>query len=120
MILSAAIRGPTESAQAAIAKLRTFIVLDALIKRRHVAGMIGNRNTATTWLFWLVAAVWLVTALPIIIFSLMVLEVPLWPSFSAESTVEGTLIWAVVATWFYVTPVMLTIVARRRRRTTAL
>ena len=82
--------------------------------------MIGDRNTAKIWLFWLVAVIWLATAIPILIFSLMVLEVPLWPSFSTESTVEGTTIWAVFTAWFYVTPVVLIVVARRRRRASAL
>ena len=81
--------------------------------------MIGDRNNAKTWLFWLVAAVWLATAMPILIFSLMILEVLLWPSFSTESTAEGISLWAVFAAWLYVTPVVLLVVARRHRRTSA-
>jgi hypothetical protein len=94
-------------------------MLDALIESRHARGMIGERNTAKTRLFWLIAATWLATAIPILVLSLLLLEVPLWPSFSAESTAEGISVWTVVAAWFYITPVVLITVARRYRRRSA-
>ena len=81
--------------------------------------MISERIIDKTWFFWLIAAVWLATAVPILALSLFLLEVPLWPSFSAESTAEGILVWAVFAAWLYVTPVVLLFVARRRRRASA-
>jgi hypothetical protein len=95
-------------------------MLDVVFESRHVRGMIGKRNGAKTWLFWLVAAAWLATAVPVLVLSLFLLEVPLLPSFSAESTVEGISVWAVLAAWFYVTPVVLIVVARRHRRASTL
>lgn len=81
--------------------------------------MARERINDRAWLFWLVFAVWLATALPMLILSLFLLEVPLWPSFGPESTVEGVSVWAVFAAWFYVTPVVLIMVSRRNRRTSA-
>jgi hypothetical protein len=66
-------------------------------------------------LFWLVLIVWLTTAIPIALYSLLSLELPLWPSFSAESTREGITVWIVFAAWFYVTPLILAVLARLRR-----
>jgi hypothetical protein len=68
------------------------------------------------WLFWLVFAVWLATAIPIALFSLFAFELPLRPHFSAESTPEGISVWAVFAAWFYVIPIVLIVVGRRERR----
>jgi uncharacterized RDD family membrane protein YckC len=65
------------------------------------------------WLFRIVAAIWMVIAIPIALFSFLLLEMPLWPSFGPESTPEGIALWAVLATWFYVTPVVLLIIGRR-------
>lgn len=68
-------------------------------------------------LFWLVFIVWLATAVPIPLFSLFTLELPLWPTFSAESTRKGIAIWAIFAAWFYITPLLLVVVRRRGRMT---
>lgn len=54
----------------------------------------------TYCLFWLVLALWLATAFPIVLWSVLTLELPLWPSFSEESTTEGIIIWAIFAAWF--------------------
>lgn len=70
-------------------------------------------NAPTYWLFWLWAALWLLTAFPIVLWSLLTFELPLWPEFSEESTTEGTIIWAIFAAWFYITPFLLFIVNRR-------
>ncbi len=67
------------------------------------------------WLFWMVFAVWLATAIPVIMFSLFTLELPLWPSFSEESTVEGVTVWAIYTAWFYLTPLVLVAIIRRKR-----
>ena len=68
-----------------------------------------------SWLFWLIAVFWLATAIPITIFSMLVLELPFWPEFGQESTPEGVMIWAVFTAWFYITPVVLVIMVRRWR-----
>lgn len=81
--------------------------------------MIGKHCTAKRLLFWLVFAFWLATALPIATLSLFMWEIPLWPSFSSESTSEGFAVWAVVTAWFYVTPVGLILVGRTNRRPSA-
>jgi hypothetical protein len=65
------------------------------------------------WPFRLVFAAWLATALPIALFSLVTFEMPLQPRFSSESTAEGTAIWALFAAWFYITPVVLSMVTLR-------
>jgi hypothetical protein len=75
--------------------------------------MTKNRSQISVWLFRLVAAVWVATAVPITIFSLFLLEPPLWPRFGPESTPEGIVLWAAFAAWFYITPVVLLIVDRR-------
>jgi hypothetical protein len=71
------------------------------------------------WLFRFVAAVWLATAIPIILLSAFLLELPLWPTFGPDSTTEGIVLWAVIAAWFYVTPVVLIGVRRRLNRRSA-
>ncbi len=81
--------------------------------------MIGKHFTARKSLFLLVFVLWLATALPIATLSLFMWEIPLWPSFSAESTSEGVAVWAVVAAWFYVIPVGLILVGRNNRRPSA-
>jgi hypothetical protein len=79
--------------------------------------MAGNPTGLRTALFYLVFAVWLASAIPIMLFSLFwTQELPLWPSFGAESTREGIAVWAVFAAWFYITPIVLAVVARRRKR----
>jgi uncharacterized membrane protein YhaH (DUF805 family) len=78
--------------------------------------MVANQFTARRLLFWLVFGLWLATALPIATLSLFMLEIPLRPSFSAESTSEGVAVWAVCAAWFYITPIGLILVGRARRR----
>ena len=79
----------------------------------HSVGVTKRPSQIQLWLFGLVAAVWLVTAIPIALISLLFLEIPLWPTFSSESTVEGTMVWAVMTGWFYITPVVLLIIGRR-------
>lgn len=81
--------------------------------------MTKGRSQAKFWLFRFVAAAWLATAIPIILLSAFLLELPLWPTFGPDSTTEGIVLWAVVATWFYVTPVVLIIVSRRWNRQAA-
>lgn len=76
--------------------------------------MVDAPTDRGTWMSWLVFAVWLGTAIPIALFSLLTLELPLWPSFSAESTAEGITIWATFAVWFYITPVVLAVLSRRK------
>ncbi len=68
-----------------------------------------------SWRFWLVTILWLAVAIPIALFSLFTQELPLWPSFSAESSREGIAVWALFAAWFYVTPFVLFLVRRRGR-----
>jgi hypothetical protein len=68
-----------------------------------------------TWLFTLVFTLWLSVAVPILLYSLLTLQVPLWPNFGPESTWEGIFIWAVLAAWFYLIPVILIAVNRRGR-----
>ena len=65
--------------------------------------------------FWAVAILWLATALPILGISLLSLEIPLWPSFGPESTLEGRLVWAAVAGWFYLIPIVLFLLRKYRR-----
>jgi len=76
-------------------------------------------TAARKWLFWLVFSVWLATAIPIVLFSLFTFELPLWPHFSVESTPEGISVWAVIAAWFYFTPVVLIVIDRRGKRPAA-
>jgi uncharacterized membrane protein YhaH (DUF805 family) len=78
--------------------------------------MIGKYFTAKRPLFWLVFVLWLATALPIATLSLFMWEIPLWPSFNADSTSGGVAVWAAVTAWFYVTPVGLILVGRTNRR----
>jgi uncharacterized membrane protein YhaH (DUF805 family) len=81
--------------------------------------MIGTHFTAKRPLFWLVFVLWLATALPIATLSLFMWEIPLWPSFNADSTSEGVAVWAAVTAWFYLTPVGLILVGRANRRPSA-
>ncbi|KQN83024.1 hypothetical protein ASE90_09760 [Sphingomonas sp. Leaf67] len=68
-------------------------------------------------MFWLLLILWIAIAVPITLFSLLTLELPLWPSFPAESTREGIALWAFLAAWYYIVPVVLVLVGRRARRT---
>lgn len=77
--------------------------------------MADNRFVGMTWAFWLIFAIWLASAVPIALFSVLTLELLFWPSFSAESTAEGILIWTIFAAWFYLTPVVLLAIRRRKR-----
>ena len=81
--------------------------------------MISKHFTAKRPLFWLLFVFWLATALPIATLSLFMWEIPLWPSFSSESTSDGVAVWAVVTVWFYVTPVGLIWASRTHRRPSA-
>ena len=81
--------------------------------------MTNESSPTKLWLFRLVAAVWLATAIPIFLLSAFLLEVPLWPTFSDESTPEGVGLWAVIAAWFYITPVVLLVIGRRWTRRSA-
>lgn len=72
---------------------------------RHSAGVTYEPSQVALWLIWLVGAVWLATAILTGLLSAFLLEVPLWPTFSAESTPEGIGLSAVIAVWFYITPV---------------
>ena len=83
---------------------------------RNPRAMSERRLALRNWLFWLVLIVWLATAIPIALLSLVTLELPLWPSLSAETTREGITIWAVFAAWFYITPLVLALVVHRRRK----
>jgi uncharacterized RDD family membrane protein YckC len=58
-------------------------------------------------IFWLVAILWVVFALPILLWSLATLQVPVWPEFSSHSTVEGITVWAAMAALLYVAPIVL-------------
>ena len=78
--------------------------------------MSDTPHALRNWLFWLVLIAWLATAIPIVPFSVVTSEPPLWPSFSAESTREGIAIWAVFAAWFYMTPFVLAVVIHRKRK----
>lgn len=81
--------------------------------------MINKHFSAKKVLFWLVFALWLATAIPTVTLSLLIWEIPLWPSFSAESTSGGVAVWAVVTAWLYVTPIGLILIGRTKRRPTA-
>lgn len=100
--------------RAHIAQLRTFSNLDVGCQSGHSAAMANRSPALSNWLFWLALIAWLALAIPIGLFSLLTLELPLWPSFSAESTSEGMAIWAIFAAWFYITPIVLFGVRRRR------
>ncbi|WP_267435038.1 hypothetical protein [Sphingomonas sp. GM_Shp_1] len=65
--------------------------------------MIRKPSTITLWLFRLVAAVWIATAIPI----------------GPDSTMEGVSLWGAMAGWFYITPVILLVIGRRWNRPTA-
>jgi hypothetical protein len=82
-------------------------------ENRHSADVTNGPSQIKLWLFRLVAAVWLATAIPLCLLSAVLLEVPLWPTFSDESTLEGMGLWAVIAAWFYITPVVLLVIGRR-------
>jgi hypothetical protein len=57
---------------------------------------------------------WGVTAIPVAVFSLFVFrEPPMWPHFSEQATVEGTIVWLLFVLWIYALPVGL--LATRRR-----
>ncbi len=76
--------------------------------------MARERNVAM-WLRWLVGILWFATAAPIVILSLLFGEVPLWPTFGADSTAQGIAIWAVLTLWVYAMPAVLFVMARRRQ-----
>jgi hypothetical protein len=65
--------------------------------------------------YWLVVTLWLVTNLPIAAISLLSLEIPLWPHFVPERTTEGIAVWAALAAWFYMTPLLLWLFRARFR-----
>jgi hypothetical protein len=43
-------------------------------------------------------------------------RIPFWPSFTKDSTAEGMTLWAVMTTWFYVTPIILLMIGRQGNR----
>ncbi|MDR6790453.1 polyferredoxin [Sphingomonas sp. BE138] len=94
--------------------MQTFDNLDVRSRSSHSDAMADRLPALRNWLFWLALIAWLAIAIPIGLFSLLTLELPLWPSFSVESTLEGIAIWAILAAWFYITPVVLIGVRRRR------
>ncbi|UYY79150.1 hypothetical protein [Sphingomonas sp. R1] len=75
--------------------------------------MTNGPSQIKIWLFRLITAVWLATAIPICLLSAFLLELPLWPTFNDESTPEGIALWAAIAAFFYITPVVLIIIGRR-------
>lgn len=88
-------------------------MVDANPDCRHPQAVMNGPSQIKLWLFRLVAAAWLATALPIAFLSAFLMELPLWPTFGADSTAEGIVLWAMSAAWFYITPVVLLIVGRR-------
>lgn len=93
--------------------------LDLGPESRHFADVTAKPSQIKLWLSRLVGAVWLATAIPIGLLSGFLMEVPLWPTFSDESTPEGIGLWAVLAAWFYITPVALLVIGRRWNRRSA-
>ena len=85
----------------------------------HPVEVTDGPSQIQLWLFGLVAAVWLVTNIPIALISIFLLEIPLWPTFGSDSTAEGVTVWAVMTAWFYVTPVVLLVIGRRWSRQSA-
>ncbi|NKJ00724.1 hypothetical protein [Novosphingobium sp. SG707] len=88
-------------------------LLDRNTKSGHTAGVTNGPSQIKIWLFRLVAVVWLTTAVPICLFSAFFLEIPLWPTFNDQSTPEGIGLWAVIAAFFYITPMVLIFIGRR-------
>jgi hypothetical protein len=88
-------------------------VVDASPIFGHPFAVMNGPLQIKLWLFRLVAAVWLATALPIAFLSLFLLEIPLWPTFGPDSTTEGIALWAAFAAWFYIMPVVLLVLGRR-------
>jgi len=72
-------------------------------------------NLIKTWLFRLIVAIWMAFAIPFTLLSFFLLELPFWPSFDRDSTLEGITIWAVLAAFYYMTPVILIVIGRRWR-----
>jgi hypothetical protein len=95
------------------AQLRTSRLIDASSDCGHSPAVMNGPSQIKVWLFRLVAAVWLATAIPIALLSAFLLELPLWPTFGPDSTAEGVAVWAVSAAWFYITPVVLLVSGRR-------
>ena len=99
--------------------MRTPGGLDLGSESRHSADVTSEPSQIKLWLFRLVGAAWFAAAIPIGLLSAFLLEVPLWPTFSDESTPEGIGLWAVIAAWFYITPVGLLVIGRRWNRRSA-
>ena len=64
-------------------------------------------------LFYALLTAWLIVAVPAIILGIWFREIPFWPDFSKASSLEGTGIWAIIACWFYGTPLILFFYRRR-------
>ena len=90
--------------------------MDSEPNRRHIIVVVQDFAKAKLWLFRFIAAVWIATAIPIVLLSVLLLELPFWPNFSVDSTAEGIATWAVIAAWFYITPIALLIIGRRWNR----
>lgn len=75
--------------------------------------MANERSQTKTWLFRLVAAVWIATFVPLALFSLVLLEVPLWTTFHSDLSPTGYVLAVVAAAWFYIVPIVLLAIGRR-------
>jgi hypothetical protein len=100
--------------QSTISTIR-LTVLDADSVTEQGRRMTSMRGSGKRWLLWIIAALWLGTAVPIIALSLWLGDVPLWPSFNAESTPEGVVLWTVLAAWIYLPPILPLAKVRRKR-----
>lgn len=87
--------------------------VDAGLNSGHGPRVTEGPSQLSIWLFRLVAALWLATAVPTAILSFFLMELPFWPHFGPESTPDDIVRWAAVAAWFYITPISLIIVGRR-------
>ncbi|WP_231735708.1 hypothetical protein, partial [Novosphingobium sp. CCH12-A3] len=87
--------------------------VDRSTNREYVSVVTSGPSQIKLWLFRLIAAAWLMTAIPIILLSVFLMELPLWPTFGSDSTTEGIILWAVFAAWFYITPVLLLVASRK-------
>lgn len=110
---------PEAEGQGAFAQAQPLRGVDPNPDSGHSAKVTDGPSQTKLWLFRLVAGVWLATAIPIILLSALLLELPMWPTFGPDTTTEGIVIWAVIAAWFYVTPAVLIVVDRRWNRLSA-
>jgi hypothetical protein len=75
-----------------------------------------EQSQTKTWLFRIVAAVWIATFVPLALLSLVLLEIPLWTTFHSDLSPAGFMLAVVAAAWFYIVPILLLVIGRRWNR----